>query len=211
MNRLTSSCSSSDRRRPGGRRESGLVCSLRPRIDRLTEPTTDGGADGRRPDRLTRAIDALTFDEALAELQRTVAELEAGGQPLEASIALYERGVALQAAARSSWAMPSCGSNSSSPEPAVDRGPRIDRPRATDDRPEVPAHRGSAPPWTAADPPVPDGRPLLGPRKRLLLYDGPRVGHLSVSFIRDSGRAAQRGPRAISRATFRLNRNVVGS
>lgn len=43
------------------------------------------------------AIDALTFDEALAELQRTVAELEAGGQPLEAAIALYERGVALQA------------------------------------------------------------------------------------------------------------------
>ena len=43
------------------------------------------------------AIDALTFDEALAELQRTVAELEAGGQPLEEAIALYERGVALQA------------------------------------------------------------------------------------------------------------------
>jgi exodeoxyribonuclease VII small subunit len=42
-------------------------------------------------------IDALSFDDALAELQRTVAELEAGGQPLEASIALYERGVALQA------------------------------------------------------------------------------------------------------------------
>ncbi len=43
------------------------------------------------------AIDALTFDDALAELQRTVGELEAGGQPLEAAIALYERGVALQA------------------------------------------------------------------------------------------------------------------
>jgi exodeoxyribonuclease VII small subunit len=43
------------------------------------------------------AIDELSFDDALAELQRTVAELEAGGQPLEASIALYERGVALQA------------------------------------------------------------------------------------------------------------------
>lgn len=42
------------------------------------------------------AIDALTFDEALAELQRTVAELEAGGQPLEEALALYERGVALQ-------------------------------------------------------------------------------------------------------------------
>ena len=43
------------------------------------------------------AIDALGFDDALAELQRTVAELEAGGQPLEVAIALYERGVALQA------------------------------------------------------------------------------------------------------------------
>lgn len=43
------------------------------------------------------AIDTLSFDDALIELQRTVAELEAGGQPLEASIALYERGVALQA------------------------------------------------------------------------------------------------------------------
>jgi exodeoxyribonuclease VII small subunit len=41
-------------------------------------------------------IDALSFDDALAELQRTVAELEAGGGPLEAAIALYERGVALQ-------------------------------------------------------------------------------------------------------------------
>lgn len=40
-------------------------------------------------------IDKLTFDEALADLQRTVAELEAGGLPLERSIALYERGVAL--------------------------------------------------------------------------------------------------------------------
>lgn len=43
------------------------------------------------------AIDAMSFDDALAELQRTVAELETGGQPLEAAIALYERGVALQA------------------------------------------------------------------------------------------------------------------
>lgn len=41
------------------------------------------------------AIAALGFDDALAELQRTVALLEAGGQPLEESIALYERGVLL--------------------------------------------------------------------------------------------------------------------
>jgi len=43
----------------------------------------------------TDDIDRLSFDDALAELQKTVAELEAGGLPLERSIALYERGVAL--------------------------------------------------------------------------------------------------------------------
>jgi exodeoxyribonuclease VII small subunit len=42
-----------------------------------------------------RAIEKLGFDEALAELQRTVAELEAGGQPLERALALHERGAAL--------------------------------------------------------------------------------------------------------------------
>ena len=43
------------------------------------------------------AIETLSFDDALAQLQRVVTELEAGGQPLEEAIALYERGVALQA------------------------------------------------------------------------------------------------------------------
>ena len=55
-------------------------------------PTTDPRLPTADP-----AIDDLPFDEALAQLQRTVAELEAGGQPLEQAIALYERGVALQA------------------------------------------------------------------------------------------------------------------
>src|SRR5256885_12412886 len=41
------------------------------------------------------AIDKLGCDEALAELQRTVAQLEAGGQPLEQALALHERGAAL--------------------------------------------------------------------------------------------------------------------
>ena len=41
------------------------------------------------------AIDQLAFDDALAELQRIVAELEAGGQPLERALALHERGAAL--------------------------------------------------------------------------------------------------------------------
>jgi exodeoxyribonuclease VII small subunit len=40
-------------------------------------------------------VGSLTFDEALAELQKTVGELEQGGLPLERSIELYERGVAL--------------------------------------------------------------------------------------------------------------------
>jgi exodeoxyribonuclease VII small subunit len=37
----------------------------------------------------------LSFDEALVELQATVAALETGGLPLERTIELYERGVAL--------------------------------------------------------------------------------------------------------------------
>ncbi|HVQ22389.1 MAG TPA: exodeoxyribonuclease VII small subunit [Candidatus Saccharimonadia bacterium] len=38
---------------------------------------------------------AMPFDVALAEYQAVVARLETGGLTLEASIALYERGVAL--------------------------------------------------------------------------------------------------------------------
>lgn len=40
-------------------------------------------------------VEGLSFDEALAELQRTIASLEAGGQPLELTLALHERGAAL--------------------------------------------------------------------------------------------------------------------
>lgn len=42
-------------------------------------------------------IESLTFDAALTELERTVATLEAGGTPLETTIELYERAVALEA------------------------------------------------------------------------------------------------------------------
>jgi len=50
------------------------------------------------PAPLTEAeLSAMPFDVALAEYQAVVARLEAGGLPLEASIALYERGVALDA------------------------------------------------------------------------------------------------------------------
>lgn len=56
----------------------------------MTDPTD--GIDASTGD---RPIDQLAFDDALAALQKVVAELEAGGQPLERSLALYERGVVL--------------------------------------------------------------------------------------------------------------------
>ena len=78
-----------------------MVCCIAPRLERLAEPATRIAGDATTIQPTTGdAIERLTFDEALAELQRTVAELEAGGQPLEASLALYERGVALQRALR---------------------------------------------------------------------------------------------------------------
>jgi len=49
----------------------------------------------RQEPELSVDVGSLAFDDALAELQRTVGELEQGGLPLERSIALYERGVAL--------------------------------------------------------------------------------------------------------------------
>ncbi len=54
--------------------------------------TQQSAADGARHD----DVELLAYDEAFAELGRTVAALEAGGQPLEATITLYERSVALQ-------------------------------------------------------------------------------------------------------------------
>ncbi len=41
-------------------------------------------------------IDGLTFEQALAELERIVAQLESGQAPLEQSIELYERGARLK-------------------------------------------------------------------------------------------------------------------
>lgn len=59
----------------------------------MTQPAeTDPTQPTPAPD---PAIATLPFDRALAELQAVVARLEAGGLPLEESIALYERGVAL--------------------------------------------------------------------------------------------------------------------
>ena len=42
-------------------------------------------------------IAALSFEQALAELEKIVGALESGQAPLEASIELYERGAALKA------------------------------------------------------------------------------------------------------------------
>lgn len=42
-------------------------------------------------------IAALSFEQALSELEKIVAQLESGQAPLEESIALYERGARLKA------------------------------------------------------------------------------------------------------------------
>jgi exodeoxyribonuclease VII small subunit len=42
-------------------------------------------------------IASLSFEAALAELEKIVAELESGQAPLERSIEMYERGAALKA------------------------------------------------------------------------------------------------------------------
>jgi exodeoxyribonuclease VII small subunit len=42
-------------------------------------------------------IATLSFEQALAELEQIVSRLESGQAPLEASIAMYERGAALKA------------------------------------------------------------------------------------------------------------------
>jgi exodeoxyribonuclease VII small subunit len=47
------------------------------------------------PDEPARPTADLSFDDALAELQHTIAELESGNLPLERTLALHERGAAL--------------------------------------------------------------------------------------------------------------------
>ncbi|MCU0506415.1 MAG: exodeoxyribonuclease VII small subunit [Chloroflexi bacterium] len=54
-------------------------------------PSTEPG------DAAVEPVETLAFDDALAELQRTVAALEEGGLPLERTLELYERGAALHA------------------------------------------------------------------------------------------------------------------
>jgi len=59
-----------------------------------TEPASPETAAASDPG--IAAIEALTFDDAFAELRAAVAELEAGGLTLEDTIARTERAVALQ-------------------------------------------------------------------------------------------------------------------
>jgi exodeoxyribonuclease VII small subunit len=63
----------------------------------FTSAPEAAGVGGTRPPVAVVAADisALTFDEALAELQVTVTALEEGGLPLERTLELYERGVLL--------------------------------------------------------------------------------------------------------------------
>jgi exodeoxyribonuclease VII small subunit len=42
-------------------------------------------------------VSGLTFEQALAELEKIVGELESGQAPLERSIEMYERGASLKA------------------------------------------------------------------------------------------------------------------
>lgn len=43
------------------------------------------------------AVEKMSFEEAMAELDQVVAKLESGSAPLEKSIELYTRGTALKA------------------------------------------------------------------------------------------------------------------
>jgi exodeoxyribonuclease VII small subunit len=54
-----------------------------------------GTTEERAPDAGLTPAGELSFDDALAELQRTIAELETGNLPLERTLALHERGAAL--------------------------------------------------------------------------------------------------------------------
>ena len=57
--------------------------------------TTVTGPTDAKADQAAPPTADLSFDDALAELQRTIAELESGNLPLERTLALHERGAAL--------------------------------------------------------------------------------------------------------------------
>ncbi len=61
----------------------------------MTEPGPTSATAAVGAGASATGVAALPFDAALAELQGVVGRLEQGNLPLEESIALYERGVAL--------------------------------------------------------------------------------------------------------------------
>ena len=65
--------------------------------NRAAEPVDGTGTAVLGAAAPTDRIAALAFDAALTQLGEVVARLETGSLPLETSIALYERGVALHA------------------------------------------------------------------------------------------------------------------
>lgn len=54
------------------------------------------GASGAKAETALAGVENLSFEQALAELEAIVANLERGNVPLEESIAIYERGEALK-------------------------------------------------------------------------------------------------------------------
>ena len=66
------------------------------------------------------AIEGLSFEAALAELEQIVAKLESGQAPLEDSIRMYERGAALKAAGviEAYWVVAPDGSAPTAPGPS---------------------------------------------------------------------------------------------
>lgn len=44
---------------------------------------------------MEKKTEEMTFEEAYAELQKTVSQLESGNAPLDKSLEMFERGVAL--------------------------------------------------------------------------------------------------------------------
>jgi exodeoxyribonuclease VII small subunit len=67
------------------------------RPDEGGSTAADGRASAPASGEGPPVVETLAFDDALAELQRTVAALEEGGLPLERTLELYERGAALHA------------------------------------------------------------------------------------------------------------------
>ena len=55
----------------------------------MTDKTADKPAE--------QAVDAMSFEQAMAALEQVVGKLERGDVPLDQSIDLYERGAALKA------------------------------------------------------------------------------------------------------------------